>query len=472
MHAQDMPSALRDAFEAQRRACAREPFPAWRVRRKRLLRLEALLREQGGRIEAALDADFGGRPHMETQLLEIFPALEEIKSALRGGRRWMQPRRAAMLKWFLPARAQIVPQPLGVVGIIVPWNYPLYLSIGPLVGAFAAGNRAMLKLSEYTPAFSEWLGAALVEHFDPDEVFATSGDAEFAAAFSRLPFDHLVFTGSTAVGKRVMAAAAENLTPLTLELGGKSPAIVTPDYPLEHAVERILTGKLLNAGQTCIAPDYALVPRAQCGRFVALARAAAQRMYPAGLDDANYCSVIDARHFARLAQDLDEARGGGATVEALFAGPQADATRHRLAPQLLLDPPSQSRLMRDEIFGPLLPVLAYERLDDALAYVRARPRPLALYWFDRDDARIESMLQTTHAGGVTVNDVILHIAPDSLPFGGIGASGFGHYHGRWGFESLSKLKPVFRQSRINALRLFQAPYRPLAQRMLGWMKRF
>ena len=301
MHAQDMPIALRDAFEAQRRACAREPFPAWRVRRKRLLRLEALLREQGGRIEAALDADFGGRPHMETQLLEIFPALEEIKSALRGGRRWMQPRRAAMLKWFLPARAQIVPQPLGVVGIIVPWNYPLYLSIGPLVGAFAAGNRAMLKLSEYTPAFSEWLGAALVEHFDPDEVFATSGDAEFAAAFSRLPFDHLVFTGSTAVGKRVMAAAAENLTPLTLELGGKSPAIVTPDYPLEHAVERILTGKLLNAGQTCIAPDYALVPRAQWGVSSTLARAAAQRMYPAGLDDANYCSVIDARHFARLA---------------------------------------------------------------------------------------------------------------------------------------------------------------------------
>ncbi|HVJ59044.1 MAG TPA: coniferyl aldehyde dehydrogenase [Burkholderiaceae bacterium] len=472
MNAFDMPAALRDAFEDQRRGCAREPFPHWRVRRERLLRLDALLRDQGDRIEAAIDADFGGRPRMETQLLEVFPALVEIKSALRGGRHWMRPRRAAMSKWFLPARAQVVPQPLGVVGIIVPWNYPLYLSVGPLVGALAAGNRAMLKLSEYTPAFSEWFAAALAERFDADEVFATSGDAELAAAFSCLPFDHLVFTGSTAVGRRVMAAAAENLTALTLELGGKSPAIVTAGYPLEHAVERILTGKLLNAGQTCIAPDYALVPRDQCARFVELARAAARRMYPAGLDDTNYCSVINARHFTRLVEDLDEARSTGATVEALFEGAQSDHVRHRLAPQLLLDAAAQSRVLRDEIFGPLLPVLAYDTLDDALDYVRARARPLALYWFDRDEARIQRMLQSTHAGGVTVNDVILHIAPDSLPFGGVGASGFGHYHGRWGFDSLSKLKPVFRQSRLNALGLFQAPYRPLAQRMLGWMKRF
>ena len=472
MHVQDMPRALHDVFASQRAAFASESFPHWRVRRERLMRLAAMLRQNGPQIEGALDADFGGRPRMETQLLEIFPALEEVKAALRGGRRWMQPRRAAMLKWFLPARARIVPQPLGVVGIIVPWNYPLYLSIGPLVGALAAGNRAMLKLSEYTPAFSEWLGAALAERFTADEVFATAGDADFAAAFSRLPFDHLLFTGSTAVGRRVMAAAAENLTPVTLELGGKSPAIVTPGYPLDHAVERILTGKLLNAGQTCIAPDYALVPREDCGRFVELAREAARRMYPAGLDDANYCSVIDARHHGRLSQDLEEVRTAGASVATLFSGPSTDAQRHRLAPHLVLDPPVQSRLMHDEIFGPVLPVLGYERLEDAIAHVQARPRPLALYWFDRDEARIARMLESTHSGGVTVNDVILHIAPDSLPFGGVGASGFGHYHGRWGFETFSKLKPVFRQSRVNALALFQAPYRPLARRMLDWMKRF
>jgi coniferyl-aldehyde dehydrogenase len=269
-----------------------------------------------------------------------------------------------------------------------------------------------------------------------------------------------------------MAAAAANLTPVTLELGGKSPAIITPGYPLEHAVQRIIAGKLINAGQTCIAPDYVLLPRDQVPAFVAAARAQVQRSYPAGLADGDFCSVIDDRHYRRLAQMVDEAAERGSRAECLFAGAARDEARHRLAPVLLIDPPADGSAMRDEIFGPVLPLVPYDRLDDAIAFVNARPHPLALYWFDHDRARTDEALCTMPAGGVTVNDTLLHITQESLPFGGVGASGMGHYHGKWGFDAFSKLKPVFRQSRFNGMALFLPPYRPLMRRLLRLMKRY
>jgi coniferyl-aldehyde dehydrogenase len=472
MNLLDAPTELSLAFERQRAAWAAAPYPAWAERAGRLQRLQRLLVEHELALSRAIDADFGGRPAIETDLAEVWPSLEEIKFALRHGPQWMRPRHAGVGKWFLPASAQVLPQPLGVVGIIVPWNYPLFLTVGPLVAALAAGNRAMVKLSEFTPGFSALLQQLCAQAFAPEEVSIVTGGPEVAAQFSSLPFDHLLFTGSTAVGRKVMAAAAANLTPVTLELGGKSPAVITPGYPLEHAVQRILAGKLLNAGQTCIAPDYVLLPRASLAAFEDAARSHARRGYPGGLADADYCSIVNDRQYRRLVCDLDEAAGRGTRTVPLFDGAGRDDARHRLAPTLLIDPPPDCGAMRDEIFGPLLPLLPYDRLEDALAFVSARPRPLSLYWFDRDEARIDHALQTLPAGGVTVNDTLLHVAQAGLPFGGVGASGMGHYHGRWGFDTFSQLKPVFRQSGLNGMALFLPPYRPLARRLLGLMKRF
>jgi len=472
MNPHDLPTDLPLVFERLRSACSAAPHTGWPERADRLQRLQRIVLEHEAQISQAIDADFGGRPAIETELAEIWPSLEEIKGALRHGRRWMKPRRAGVGKWFQPARAEVRPQALGVVGIIVPWNYPLYLAVGPLAAALAAGNRAMVKMSEFTPAFSALFARLCADVFASDEVCIVTGGPEVAAQFSALPFDHLLFTGSTTVGRKVMAAAALNLTPVTLELGGKSPAVITPGYPLEHAVQRILAGKCLNAGQTCIAPDYVLLPRASLGAFVDAARSQARRSYPSGLADGDYCSIVNERQYRRLVQGVDEAAACGTSVQALFDGAARDDTRHRLAPTLLIDPPADSVAMRDEIFGPVLPLVPYDDLQDAMAFINARPHPLALYWFDRDTARIERALQTLPAGGVTVNDTLLHITQESLPFGGVGASGMGAYHGQWGFDTFSQLKPVFRQSRFNGMALFLPPYRPLMRRMLGLMKRF
>ncbi len=465
------PLKMQALYEAQRVAFALEPYPDWKTRRDRLLRLRRLLTENERALEAAIDRDFGHRPAIETQLAELFPSLEEIKAALRDGRDWMKPRPAPVSKWFLPAQGTLVPKPLGVIGVIVPWNYPVFLSVGPMVGALAAGNRVMLKLSENTPSFSECFAQLAARYFAADEVAVVLGDAGVAAAFSALPFDHLLFTGSTAVGKTVMAAAAKNLTPVTLELGGKSPTVVAPGYPLRKAATRILAGKLLNAGQTCIAPDYVLVPHAAVDAFVREARARAQRMYPAGLASDDYCSIINERHYRRLSGYLAQAHSANARIETLFAGAAHDDAARRLAPALIVDPQPELALMQEEIFGPLLPLVPYDRVEDAVAFIQRQPRPLALYWFDRDERRTEWALRNTLAGGVSVNDTLLHIAQDALPFGGIGPSGMGHYHGRWGFDTFSKLKPVFRQAHVNAMGLFLPPYRPLARRVLELMKR-
>lgn len=436
---------------------ARDPLPDWSVRARRLRALEATISQHRGEIAAAINADFGCRPREETDLLEMFPSLSAIRHALRHGRRWMKPRRNLASLAFLPASTELRPQPLGVVGIIVPWNYPLFLAIGPLVDALAAGNRAMVKMSEYTPRFSQLFAELITRHFQRDEVIVVNGDASIGQAFAALPFDHLLFTGSTSVGHHVMRAASANLTPVTLELGGKSPVIVGPGARLEHAVERIMLGKLVNAGQTCIAPDYVLLPRSEVARFVSVAREAIARLYPDIANNRQYASIATEKHYRRLLELRDNAVNAGACSESL--SDVADRPEQRLlTPALLTGVRDDMPVMQEEIFGPLLPLVPYDALDEAIQYVAGHPRPLALYLFEQDQARIDRVLARTHAGGVTLNDTLYHIAQHKLPFGGVGPSGMGGYHGEAGFRTFSHIKPVFRQARFNGVRLFNPPY--------------
>ncbi|WP_050460579.1 coniferyl aldehyde dehydrogenase [Herbaspirillum autotrophicum] len=455
-------SALNESFQALHARSRATLTTPWPLRRQRLQALRSMLLAQRHAIAAAIGQDFGQRSVHETELLEIVPCLQAIDHALAHGQRWMQPQRRATSFWYQPARNQLLPQPLGVIGIVVPWNYPLLLSIAPLVCALAAGNLAMLKLSEDSPAFGALLAQWMHSTLAPDEVTVINGDAEVARAFCALPFDHLLFTGSTATGRAVMRAASDNLVPVTLELGGKSPAIIGPGADVESAVTRIMSGKLLNAGQTCIAPDYVLLPRGQEAQFITAARKFVAQCYPAlnhatRQNNSDYTSIINPRHFARLQALLDDALAQGASVTPL-ATQAADAGSRCLPPLILTSIPATARIMQEEIFGPLLPLISYDRLDEAIAMINARPRPLALYVFERDQERIDQVLQHTVAGGVSINDTLLHIAQNDLPFGGIGASGMGAYHGEFGFRSLSHMKPVFRQRRLNPMRWFLPPY--------------
>jgi acyl-CoA reductase-like NAD-dependent aldehyde dehydrogenase len=463
---------LNDSLARQREAFARDPQPSRQERQRRLLLLERLLRDNIDALAAAIDQDFGHRSRDETRLLEIFPSLESIKHARRHLGRWMRDEQRPVSLWFQPGRAKVVLQPLGVVGIIAPWNYPILLAAAPLAAALAAGNRAMVKMSEYTPRTARLFADLIARHFTAEELTVVEGDAKVAQAFALLPFNHLLFTGSTKVGHSVMRAAAENLTPVTLELGGKSPAIVGPDYPIDHAAERILVGKTMNAGQTCIAPDHVLLPAGKTAAFLDAARAVVNRCYPDMARTPDYTAIIDQRHFARLSGYLDDAVDKGAGVVPLsnsLAAP--DGVSRRIPPLALTGVREDMQVMQDEIFGPLLPIIEYATLDDAIAHVNARPRPLALYYFERDGDRVNRVLRETIAGGVTINDTILHIAQDHLPFGGVGHSGMGHYHGREGFETFSKKKAVFVQSRVNAISLFNPPYGRLFDALVRFLIR-
>ena len=454
----DPAPVLAAAFERQRSLRDAGSGLDAHARRAVLRALEQLLRENVEALCNAVDADFHGRAREETRLLEIFPCLEGIRHARRHLGRWMKPQRRPTSLWFLPGRSRVMFQPLGVVGIVVPWNYPLYLALGPATGALAAGNRVLIKMSEAAPRTGALLEKLVAAHIDPGVLTVLNGGPDLARAFVALPFDHLLFTGSTAIGRQVMAAAAANLTPVTLELGGKSPAIVGRGIGIEEAAARVLFGKCLNAGQTCIAPDYALVPEERVEAFVAGARAAVGAMYPRLADNPDYTSIIDRRHRERLAGYLDEARARGERVEVLNPAAEDLADSPKMAPALVVRPDPGSRLMREEIFGPILPVVAYRTLEEAIAFVNARPRPLALYVFDHDRATIDRVLSETVSGGVSVNETLVHIAQDELPFGGVGPSGMGEYHGRAGFETFSKRKAVFFQPRLNALKLLRPPY--------------
>ena len=456
--------AMNATFAAQRQAFAGNPMPPAAQRRQWLKHLRLALLEHQDELVEAIGCDFSTRSADETLLAELMPSVQGLRHAERHLQRWMKAARRPVGLAFQPARARVEYQPLGVVGVIVPWNYPLFLAIGPLTGALAAGNRVMLKLSEATPATGERLKGLLQKVFPDDLVSVVLGEAEVGEAFSHLPFDHLLFTGATSIGRKVMQAAAQNLTPVTLELGGKSPAIVSADVPLEAAAERIAFGKTLNAGQTCVAPDYVLVPEQRLAGFVDAYRKAVQRFYPQIAGNPDYSAIINPRQLARLNDYLSDARDKGAQVLDLYPGEHSAG--RQLAPHVLLQVNDDMRVMQDEIFGPLLPVVPYRQLDDALAYVNQRPRPLALYYFGYNRREQQRVLEQTHSGGVCLNDTLLHVAQDDLPFGGVGPSGMGHYHGHDGFLTFSKAKAVLVKQRLNAARLIYPPYGKALQKLV------
>jgi acyl-CoA reductase-like NAD-dependent aldehyde dehydrogenase len=455
----DLPddAALGDLLHAQRAAFLRTPYPDWAQRAAHLKALRAMLLDHSDALAAAIDADFGQRAKGEVLLSEVWLIKNEIDAALRHGKRWMRARRRATGVWLRPAHAKVMPQPLGVVGIVAPWNYPLLLSAGPLVCALAAGNRAMVKMPELAPRTSALFARLIAQTFARDHVSVVTGDATVGAAFCGLAFDHLLFTGSTAVGREVMRAAAGTLTPVTLELGGKSPAIVGPHARFDAAVDSIVAGKTLNAGQTCIAPDYVLLPRERVAAFIERARVRVAKLYPDLGRNRDYTSIVAERHYARLVRMADEAVAAGAQLHPLSDAPN-DAARRVFVPCIVTNAPEHTAAMREEIFGPLLPLVPYDTLDEAIRYVNGRERPLALYLFDDDRSNVERVLRHTVSGGVSVNETLLHIACEGLPFGGVGASGMGAYHGYEGFVTFSQLKPVFVQARLNARSLLLPPY--------------
>ena len=461
-----VPSEAERIFARQRAAAALQGAPSHSQRIAALDALLRLLKQHRPALVDAVSADFGNRAVAETELGELMPLTNAIKHARRHLARWMKPQRRRVGPAFRPAYAEIVYQPLGVVGVLAPWNYPIFLTLGPIVDALAAGNRVMLKPSELTPRTSALLKRLLADAFPEEQVAVVTGGPEVAAQFSTLGFDHLLFTGSTQVGRAVMAAAAPNLTPVTLELGGKSPVVLCRDYPLARAAKTIAIGKLFNAGQTCVAPDYVLVPADLVDAFAQAFIAATSELYPTLAGNVDYSAIVSDRHYQRHSAMLDEARAAGASViQRVDAGAAAE---RKFLPAVVIDPPDGTLVMREEIFGPILPIVPYDDLDQAIQRINARPKPLALYCFSNDPERVRNLLDRTSSGGVTVNGTLLHVAQEDLPFGGVGESGIGAYHGRDGFIRLSHARAVLTLGRFNMSDRIAAPYGRLT-RLATWL---
>ena len=462
---------LQALFEAQFNASRAQIDVPLSLRRDRLGRLRSLIETNAGALSDAVQSDFGVRSRQLTEAADLFVLRSAIGQLQKELPRWMKPRRVSTPIYLLPASAHIQRQPLGVVGVIGPWNYPLQLNLGPAATALAAGNRVMLKPSELTPHASALMATLVHQAFSADEFSVVLGGADVAQAFAALPFDHLFFTGSTAVGRMVAAAAAANLTPTTLELGGKSPCVVDASCDLNDAAIKIAHGKLLNAGQTCIAPDYVLLPRGQEAAFELAYTAAVAKLFPTIAGNPDYAAIVSDRHLARLTALLDEAQAQGARVVELAPAGKSPNAR-QMNPTLVFSPVPTLRLMKEEIFGPILPVLSYDTLDEAIAFINARPRPLALYWFGTDTIARDRLLHRTVSGGVTVNDTLMHVAHEGLPFGGVGESGWGSYHGESGFLRFTQQKPVLVQSRWGMGHLFYPPYGARFDRVMGLLKRW
>jgi len=457
-------------FDVMHQASRSEASVTAAVRQDRLRRLLALLTENTAAFEAAINADFGHRSVHETRLLETLVVETGIKLASRRLDGWMRPKRIATQLPFMPGSNRLIPQPLGVVGIISPWNYPLQLTLAPMTGALAAGNRVMLKPSELTPHFSAILSTAIKRYFDPAEAVVVEGGPDVAAAFSSLPFDHLFFTGSARVGRLVAEIAAKNLTPVTLELGGKSPAIIDRSAELATAAHRIAAGKLLNAGQTCIAPDYVLCPHESVDRFADLFFKTAAALFGSDPDNPDYSAIITQSHYDRLDRLLTDAVSKGGKVEMGGYRFSDWKERGKFPPCLVLSPTKEMLLSQEEIFGPILPVVGYDRAEEAIMFVNRHERPLALYWFGMETKARDRVLRETVSGGVTINDCLLHFAQENQPFGGVGGSGMGVYHGEWGFRTFSKNKPVFFRPRLSGAALTQPPYGKSFDRVLAVLR--
>jgi len=464
-------AALRDSLQRQRAAYLAQPEPSLAERRADLQQLARFVQDNRQDIVAAISADFGHRSTHETLLLELTPFLAAIRQCRRHLPRWMRPQRRHIERLtFGFARNEVIPQPLGVVGVIVPWNFPLLLSMVPLANIFAAGNRAMVKMSENSRHLAALLIERVPNYFPPEKLQFFDETGGVGLQFSKLPFDHLIFTGSGQTGRAVMAAAARNLCPVTLELGGKAPAVVCDDFELEVATERILFAKFSSAGQICTTVDHAYIPEGRIAAFVDLAHGVVQRRYGT-LDSPDYTSIINRAAYDRLVRALDEARARGAQVICLLPGAAFDDARHRIAPHIVLGAPADTALMREEIFGPILPLVGYQDLGEVIDRINAGPRPLALYPFSHRKDRVAQLISRVMSGGVSVNDAVLHVGQDDLPFGGVGESGMGHYHAYEGFLTFSKLRPVFHQARWSSMKLLAPPYGKLADRLLAFLTR-
>jgi len=453
-------------FLLQREAYLRHPYPSREERLAHLRALDRVLVDNAAEIAAAVTADFGHRAVEETLAAEVFVAIDGIRDACKHLKKWMAPQRRHVSVLFAGGQNRVIPMPKGVVGIVSPWNYPLLLTVSPLTSVLAAGNRAMIKMASNSQHLCRLLADKLREVV-PEEVVAVLPGVR-AQDFSTLPYDHLIFTGSADAGRTVMRAAAENLTPVTLELGGKSPTIICDDFDVDEAASRILYAKYLNAGQTCLAPDYVMVPEARRDAFVAAARRIMPERYP-DVGSPQYTSVIDARSYQRLRATLDDARAKGAEVVPLIPGAAFDDELRKFPPHMILGVTDDMVVMQDEIFGPLLPVKTYRTLDEVIAYVNGRDRPLGFYVFTNDKRAEDKLLYATISGGVTVNDCILHVAQHDLPFGGVGASGMGQYHGYEGFLEFSKMRPVFASPRLSLLKMFYPPYNRRQRQILDFL---
>ena len=457
---------MRRLFDTQRTAFMAAPMPDLRARRADLKRLKEVLIANRERFVVALSADFGGRAGPET-MAEILVVVHHINYCLRRLKRWMKPQRRGTSLLMATTKAMVYFQPLGVVGVVVPWNYSIALSAGPLVFALAAGNRVLIKMSETTPRTAELMRHVLSEAFEERQVAVVLGEAESAMEFTRLPFDHLLFTGGSEIGRHVMRAAAANLTPVTLELGGKSPTLISEDVPMDLAAERICFGKALNAGQTCVAPDYVLCPHSRVDEFVDAFGTVLGRMYPGLVRNSDYSAVVNDRHHRRIRGYVEDARARGAEVVELNPGGLAPEPGSRKLPLYLIkNATAEMLVMKEEVFGPVLPIIAYNHLQEAIDFINARPRPLALNLFDFNAERRKRVLEETHAGGVCINDAVSQFIAEDLPFGGVGESGMGHYHGYEGFLTFSHQKAVFQRPRLNTGKVLYAPHGGWLQRLL------
>ena len=471
LESQTEQEALLSQFQLMRSAHLSDSMPDLNTRRDRLRRLLTGLEALEDDFIQTISEDFGHRSAFETANYDFTVTIGDIKHQLRNVADWMRPRKRSVPLHLLPGRARLLSQPLGVVGVISPWNFPLFLSITPVAGALAAGNRVMLKPSEFTSRTSKLLAELAAECFETDEFTVAEGGVETGKFFAELPFDHLLFTGSTRVAREVAKAAAENLTPITLELGGKSPAIVCPGADLKRAANRIAFGKLANAGQVCISPDYVFVERSRLRDFIEILQTQTAKAYPSLENNPDYTSIITEQHYSRLKEMIEEARRQGTEVITINPARETFAAENRkLPPTLILFPDPSLSVMQEEIFGPVLPVLSYKNLEETIEFIKGRERPLALYIFTESSREREQILRETISGGVAVNEVLYHCVCETLPFGGIGSSGMGAYHGQTGFDTFSHLKPVFIQPRLNFDFFLMPPVTPL-KRFFAWIFR-
>lgn len=459
---QNISIELQQLFEKQQQAFTENSYPSLEQRRQHLKTLQQLILQNKTEFNVAISHDFSNRSHSETEMFEVMTSVLGIKYALKNLKKWMRPSKRHIGILFQPATGYVLYQPVGVVGIVVPWNYPLFLAIGPLCQALAAGNRVMLKMSEYTPEFSALFKQLVAQAFPEDLVSVVNGDAEVAQKFTQLPFNHILFTGASEVGKHVMRAAANNLTPVTLELGGKSPALVLADANIRESARRIAFGKAMNAGQTCVAPDYVLIPAQLQAQFIEEYSTAIQEFFPKLADNPDYTAIINERQLNRLNGYIEDATAKNATVNVITE----PSSGRRLAHYVLSNVTDDMQVMQNEIFGPLLPIVTYQQLDEAINYINQRPRPLALYYFGYNKQEQQKVLMQTHSGGVCLNETLVHVGQEDLPFGGVGTSGIGNYHGYEGFVTFSHAKAVFNRPKFSLMYLFYPPYGTFIQKLI------